>query len=295
MNVERTFSDRLKATELRHRQHQHGAFGDATLERLEQVLPKRLKNTLETGCGKTTVMFSNLSDHHTVFACDDRDLGDHSSVAFFEKHPLTDQSTIEFVAGPSQRTLPLYQQFRSYDVILLDGPHGFPFVELEYYFTYRHLRNGGFLIIDDVHIPSVGLFADVLKEDEMFEYHALIEHTLVLRRTDAPTYDPFGDGWKNLNYNRRRFATDFPGFDDLNLRDGNMLRPMAEIVNSRIAIERILAPNQSGDAPLREANYIAPEGTAPRFKDWMMNGFSYQFGGKTFVVSGQNILRRFVR
>jgi len=44
----------------------------------------------------------------------------------------------------------------------------------------------------------------------------------VFRRTDAPVFDPLGDGWWLQDYNRRR--ADFSSH--IHLRDGNRRKPL---------------------------------------------------------------------
>lgn len=37
--------------------------------------------------------------------------------------------------------------------------------------------------------------------------------TAILRRTEAPTFDPLGDGWSTQNYNKRRMPRRSPGLE----------------------------------------------------------------------------------
>ena len=276
-----TLTQKMHAAAHMPQQHAWGSFPYERLERLEKILPVSVERSLETGCGKTSVIFSNIADQHTIFAYDDRDLGERSSVRLYESHPMTQRDRIQFVPGPTQQTLPNYAHEAQYDVIMLDGPHGSPFVELEYYFLYPHLKKGGFLILDDVHIPTIGQFADVLKEDEMFEYHALIETTLVLRRTHADTFDPLGDGWYRQNYNRRRVATELGSLAKHRLDDGMKLHPMSKIIAEKLRFESILAGN---DAVKRVSPFSR-----------IVDGFKYEIGGRQYSLSGRNIAKRLQR
>ena len=61
--------------------------------------------------------------------------------------------------------------------MLLDGPHGYPFPDMEYYFFYPHIKIGGYLIIDDIHIPTIGRMADILQEGAMWEFVSLVSDT----------------------------------------------------------------------------------------------------------------------
>lgn len=206
--------------------HAAGTFSAETLKRIEQLLPSSMEATAETGCGKSTILFSNISSSHVVFSLDDRDLGGDSSVLFYQECPLTKLDRVEAVFGSTQKTLPSYTKHRIYDCVLIDGPHGYPFPELEYYYLYPHVAQGGFVIVDDVHIPTVGRLADFLQEDDMFELHELIGTTALFKRTAAPLFDPFGDGWWTQKYNRRRTPTDHSFFLD----DDAAARPFAERV-----------------------------------------------------------------
>jgi methyltransferase family protein len=199
----------LMSSEDLARSHHAGTFSSSVLARVEELLPDHeLTRTAETGCGKSTILFSNISREHVVFCLDDRSAGDGSSVLYFEGSPLTRRERVSCVFGPTQDTLPAYRHRGAYDCVLLDGPHGYPFPELEYYQFYPHLRPGGFLILDDVHIPTIGRLADFLQEDDMFSLVEVVSTTAVFRRTESPVFEPKGDGWWQQKFNQRRTPAD---------------------------------------------------------------------------------------
>jgi hypothetical protein len=214
-------TDEIVRLNLGNASHAAGAFAASTLRTIEQLLPSNMHATAETGCGKSTILLSNISASHLVFSLDDRNLGADSSVLFYENCPLTKLHRIEAVFGATQQTLPLYDRFQTYDCVLIDGPHGYPFPELEYYYLYPHIREGGFLILDDVHIPTVGRLADFLQEDDMFAVYKLVDTTALFKRTSAPLFDPFGDGWWTQKFNQRRTPTNHP----FHLHDGMARNP----------------------------------------------------------------------
>jgi len=109
------------------------------------------------------------------------------------------------VLGPTQITLKNYVFTEPIDFAFLDGPHGYPFVELEYYFVYPHLRSGGLLILDDIHIPTIFRMFEFLKEDKMFALNSVVENTAVFLRTDTETLNPLHDGWWLQEFNKKRF------------------------------------------------------------------------------------------
>lgn len=209
--------DQYDAWEAKGRWHRGHAFPTPILREIEALLPSSVERSAETGCGKSTILFSNLSADHRVFALDDREAGDESSVRFFEDCPLGRPERVQFVFGPTQVTLPSYAQHAPYDLVLIDGPHGYPFPELEYLALYPHITKGGLLIVDDVNIPTIGRLADFLAEDEMWEAVGLVSATAVFRRTAAPTFDPTGDGWWEQRYSRRRVAPSRDVFLDTGL------------------------------------------------------------------------------
>jgi len=164
---------------------------------------RQIRASAETGTGKSTLLFSHCSERHTVFAQDDRGQGD--SLVRVQESPLLRRDAVRFVVGATQRTLPAHVFDRSLDVVMLDGPHGYPFPELEYYYLYQHLAEGALLIVDDIHIPTVfNLFA-FLREDAMFHVIEVVETTAFFVRTSAPMFDPLADGWWLQQYNERRF------------------------------------------------------------------------------------------
>lgn len=188
------------------RAHRGGAFNSDVLIAISEVLPSGDIKTLETGCGKSTIMFSNLAAKHVVFAYDDRDMPD-SSVGLVQKDPEFKADRTEFVYGPTQQTL-LVHQFADddmFDVILIDGPHGYPFPDLEYAILYERLKPGGILIIDDVHIPSIGNMYDLLREDRMYEEIGVFATTGLLKRTEVEGVPADGDHWFEQSYNYARF------------------------------------------------------------------------------------------
>lgn len=251
-------SDKIAQLDISSKSHVAGAFSTAVLRRLEELLPARVDASAETGCGKSTILFSNISSNHTVFCIDDRDV-EESSINYFQTCPLTDNSRVKMVLGPTQKTLPTYEDFQSYDAVLIDGPHGYPFPEIEYYYFYPHIRPGGILILDDVHIATIGRLGDFLAEDPMFDFVELVSTTAVFRRTEAPTFDPFGDGWWLQDFNRRRIQENNPYLAPYALPDKGMRVPFADSFDRPVARlpEGAAAPMQSSLGPKQILKKVA--------------------------------------
>ncbi len=160
-----------------------------------------VSHSAETGTGRTTLGPSHLSADHLVFAADDSG-AENGSLARVRSSQLFDASNTRFVLGATQLTLPNHSFETSIDFALIDGPHGFPFPALEYYYLYPHIGPGGTLVLDDLQIRSIGDMARVLRADAMWHLDQIVDNAAFFTRTDAPTLDPLGDGWWEQAYNR---------------------------------------------------------------------------------------------
>lgn len=176
-------------------------YPDVLWKLFEEHQDARARVSVETGCGLSTLLLSNLSERHTAFTLP---LGD--SLQNTQAHPYLRPETTKFVIGPSQVMVPKWQFSEPLDFALIDGPHAFPFPDLEYYFLYPHIRTGGVLVIDDIHIPTIHRLYEFLRDDEMWEHRGDARTTAFFRRTASPVFDPLGDNWPGQKYNRRRFA-----------------------------------------------------------------------------------------
>jgi hypothetical protein len=157
---------------------------------------------METGTGRTTLLFSHFSTDHMVFTKDDGNTTD--SLAMVKSSPHLHSEVVTFTLGPTQETLP-QTALGPRDAAMIDGPHAYPFPELEYYYIYPNLTTGALLVVDDIHIPTIENLFNVLKCDAMFDLLGIATRTAFFARTDAPTFDPLGDDWASQSYNASRF------------------------------------------------------------------------------------------
>ncbi len=240
--------DEIIKHEISKGSHRAGTVSNTNLRRIEKLIIDHFDGnkkliTLETGCGKTTVLLSNYANQHNVFCIDDRS-EESSSLQYLMSFPELKRDAIKFIYGPTQSTLPGFRHSEKYDIVLLDGPHGYPFPDLEYYHLYPHIKENGLLLIDDIQIPSIGRMFDLLKEDAMFIFIGLIGYMGVLARDNQPLFDPFGDDWWTQNYNRRR--TDVVRFQ---LHD-NGSQPSAEnIISNKRLLRKYQLFNDKNKAP----------------------------------------------
>lgn len=172
---------------------------NAIVDHAREIGP--VENSVETGSGKTTLLFSHLSKNHVVFALDNGS----KSISSVKKSELFNADNVTYIEGPTQKTLPRYVFSRKFDIALMDGPHGYPFPDLEYFYFYPNLREGGLLLLDDIHIPSIQRMFEIIKADDMFELIEVLNNMAFFRRTDSPLIDPYYDSWWLQGYNRAHF------------------------------------------------------------------------------------------
>src|SRR4051812_33254638 len=107
MTAHSSLSARIGDYGLSHTDHRAGTVDTAVLAAIERLAPDAVHRSMETGCGKTTILLSNLSEHHHVFAYDDRNHQD-SSIDYYESCPLFRPERTTAILGATQLTLPAY-------------------------------------------------------------------------------------------------------------------------------------------------------------------------------------------
>ena len=183
--------------------HAAGSMSPRILQRMSELLSTMgpVNFTVETGSGKTTLLFSHASRRHVTFALD----GGSGSISQVKKCGLFNAGTVSYEEGPSQIKLPAFHFTEPIDVALIDGPHGYPFPDLEYFHLYPHIREGGYLLLDDIQIPNIDSMFRILKADEMWDLQEVIEDLAIFRRTAQPSVEPTEDGWWKQGFNKAHF------------------------------------------------------------------------------------------
>jgi len=184
--------------------HDSGNLAPAVLNAIaNHAVRIEARETAETGCGLSTIVMSAIADCHTCFT-----VAAGNSLERVQDAPHLRHGWVNFVIGPSQLTLSKHSFRCPLDLALIDGPHGFPFAHMEYFYFYQRIRKGGVLVLDDIHIPTIRQIYDVLCDDKMWAHIEDVLTTAFFRRTDAPMFDPYGDGWERQQFNQRHFGDD---------------------------------------------------------------------------------------
>ena len=179
--------------------HKAGTMSPALLRKIiHHCGPGPIAHSMETGSGVSTLVFSHISGSHKVFAVD----RGNDSITKVKECRLFNAETVEFIEGPTQVTLPGYQFEHKLQVALIDGPHGYPFPDLEYYYIYPNLERHALLIVDDIQIPTIRNMFEFIKADDMFDLLEVFGNTAFFRRTKAPVFPPLRDLWWKQNYNK---------------------------------------------------------------------------------------------
>jgi len=175
--------------------HPWDAMSAAALEAISKRGPFR--RSAETGCGGSTILLSQISERHVAFAIEGAD----QTISELRAHPDLQNGKIVFVEGRTKDTLPVYQFDDPLDFVLLDGPHAYPFPQLEFAYLFPKIRVGGWLAIDDLQIPSVHELFHFLKKESSVVLEEVIVRTAFFRRIAASEDGP--DGWTGQGINRR--------------------------------------------------------------------------------------------
>jgi hypothetical protein len=199
-----------------------GGFDRQHLERLLDFLRDRLPDNpvlLETGAGNSTIAMLFLQPARLISIAPDAQLFERIH-GFCQKNGISDRA-IEVHIDGSQWVLPrLAADNRTsdpiLDFVLIDGCHGWPtlFVDLEY--TNYMLRQGGYLMIDDVNLYAEKELARLLSEHAAFSLALDLGKSLVFVKLTADRH--LGE-WIDQPYIVRRTKEDARLPHSYSLRD----------------------------------------------------------------------------
>jgi len=174
--------------------HRWDAMAPAALSGILKRGPFR--SSAETGCGGSTIVLSHASDRHTAFAIE----GEYLTITELRKQGDCRTENVVFVEGETKDTLPGYKFEDEVDLVLLDGPHAYPLPQIEFAYLFPRLRQGGWLVVDDIQIPSVYELFHFLERESSVVLEEVAVRTAFFRRISAAEHGP--DGWTLQGMNR---------------------------------------------------------------------------------------------
>lgn len=155
------------------------------------------RSTVETGCGGSTIVLSHVSERHTAFALEGKD----QTITALRNQPSLRGASVTFVEGETKDTLPGYPFAGEVDLALLDGPHAYPLPQIEFVYLFPWIKLGGWLVLDDIQIPSVYELVRFLRKETSVALEEIVARTAFFRRIAAADRGP--DGWELQGMNRR--------------------------------------------------------------------------------------------
>src|ERR1700678_1508149 len=175
--------------------HAWDAMAPLALEALAKRGPFQF--SAETGCGGSTIVFFHLSKHHTAFAIEG---ADRTITGLRQKSDFRHDAVV-FIEGESKHALPLHPFENRLDLALLDGPHAYPLPQLEFAYLFPQVREGGWLVLDDVQIPSVYELFQFMRRESSMVLEEVAVRTAFFRKIGERDFGP--DGWQHQGMNRR--------------------------------------------------------------------------------------------
>lgn len=151
-------------------------------------LARSAEQSLEVGCGVSTVVFAAAGTHHVAVSPVRQEF---ERIKQYCSAAGVTTAGVDFREGTSDRVLPLLEH--DVDLALIDGAHSFPYPVVDFHYVSRRLRPGGVLVLDDVPIPSVGSVYRFLRADTRWELLDLVDHRAAAFRLNRPL--PEGDPW----------------------------------------------------------------------------------------------------
>jgi len=168
---------------------------DEELRFLDSRLTEGVK-TIETGAGLSTILFAMKGARHTCVVPDADLVG--RIKAFCGEHGIP-QDGVRYIIDPSELALPRLSG-NDYDLALIDGRHGFPAPFIDWYYMSGLLKEGGILIIDDLHIWT----SEILKQFLLSEPDWALE----IETTSAAAFSKRGEGSRDREWIEQAFVTD---------------------------------------------------------------------------------------
>jgi len=153
--------------------------------------------TLETGAGLSTSFFAAQGYEHTAITVS---ADEPERIKAYCRDHAIDDSRVRYVVQPSDVALPVLQT-EPLDFFLIDGGHGFPMPQIDWYYGAKLLKLGGIVGIDDVELYSVRLLTDFLRHEDAWEHLATIGAKTSFYRLVKPfKYKE----WDDQSYIRRK-------------------------------------------------------------------------------------------
>jgi len=230
-----------------------------TLREIERTVSEDMQ-TLETGCGASTVVFAASRAQHTVIS----PTGDEQArVRDYLSENEIDSSKVTFEVGFSDDVLPklasnpnrtaeweawceehfaspeevaddeLFKSShdRSFDYIFLDGAHAFPYPIVDWHYSMNLLRVGGRMLVDDIPIPAVACIYQYMISDPSWKRLNIYDNRSALFELVA---EPAPEDWTLQQYNHHPYFGFAPPLKRVYLRSASELTRLRPVLGERM-------------------------------------------------------------
>lgn len=124
--------------------------------------------TLETGTGASTAMFAAWGCDHTTIVPSERQANIILAYCAQKEIPT---DLLRFDLRPSQVALPEMRDEPPFDLVFIDGAHGYPMPTIDWFYGASLLRKDGVVVFDDVKLPAVQVLLDsYLERDDRWQW-----------------------------------------------------------------------------------------------------------------------------
>ncbi len=117
--------------------------------------------TLETGSGFSTIVFAICGTQHTCITPSENEVARIQAYCAANEIAL---DKVQFLIGRSETVLPSLH-LEDLDLVLIDGSHAFPITFIDWFYSSSALREGGCLIVDDIHVWTGAVLTGFLRAD----------------------------------------------------------------------------------------------------------------------------------
>ena len=142
--------------------------------------------TMETGIGISTAVFSLIGCKHTCVA------PDINEISRLKEYCLTKDISNENTNFICKKSYEVWFDLKenSWDLILIDGLHGFPTPFMDWYFFSQGLKVNGYVIIDDAHIFTGKILKEFLLNEDSWKMVAPItDKTVIFQKINDFDYN----------------------------------------------------------------------------------------------------------
>jgi hypothetical protein len=172
-----------------------GGFYPSQLRRMHQIIRERFRDgarILETGAGNSTITFLYLGPKQLVAIAPSADLRDRI-LAYCRDHEI-ESSALDYRVERSEIALPAIalgvEEGPVFDVVLLDGGHGWPTVFVDFCYCNSMMRAGSLLLLDDTQLHSVAELSRLLDKQTGFTFKEQLGKLQVWEKDDDQRFLP---------------------------------------------------------------------------------------------------------